>query len=82
MTRQESRALFGAGKPETKGWFQQQTGRIMKAPVPRPPPPAYGTKSPKALDTVTISSVHNRFKLRILDIFLLMLSFGLNIELL
>ena len=25
----------------------------MKAPVPRPPPPAYGTKSPKALDTVT-----------------------------
>ena len=53
MTRQESRALFGAGKPETKGRFQQQTGRIMKAPVPRPPPPAYGTKSPKALDTVT-----------------------------
>ena len=34
MTRQESRALFGAGKPETKPCFQQQTGRIMKAPVP------------------------------------------------
>ncbi len=28
LKRQESRALFGAGKPETKGWFQQQTGRI------------------------------------------------------
>ena len=32
--------------------------------------------------TQTISSVHNRFKLWILDIFLLMLTFGLNIELL
>ena len=30
----------------------------------------------------TISSVHNRFKLWTLDIFLLMLTFGLNIELL
>ena len=48
MTRQESRALFGAGKPETKGSFQQQTGRIMKAPVPRPPPPAYGTNLPQS----------------------------------
>lgn len=28
LKRQENRALFGAGKPETKGWFQQQTGRI------------------------------------------------------
>ena len=25
----------------------------MKAPVPRPPPPAYGTKSPKALATLS-----------------------------
>ena len=31
--------------------------------------------------TPTISSVHNRFKLWTLDIFLLMLTFGLNIEL-
>ena len=30
----------------------------MKAPVPRPPPPAYGTKSPKALDTVTRCAAH------------------------
>ena len=30
----------------------------MKAPVPRPPPPAYGTKSPKALDTVTRCVAH------------------------
>ena len=30
----------------------------------------------------TISSVHNRFRLWTLDIFLLMLTFGLNIELL
>lgn len=34
------------------------------------------------LVTQTISSVHNRFKLWTLDIFLLMLTFRLNIELL
>ena len=28
LKRQESRALFGAGKAETKGWFRQQAGRI------------------------------------------------------
>ena len=35
-----------------------------------------------SLVTQTISSVHNRFQLWTLDIFLLMLTFGLNIELL
>ena len=35
-----------------------------------------------SLVTQTISSVHNRFRLWTLDIFLLMLTFGLNIELL
>ena len=35
-----------------------------------------------SLVTQTISSVHNRFKLWTLDIFLLMPTFGLNIELL
>ena len=34
-----------------------------------------------SLVTQTISSVHNRFKLWTLDIFLLMLTFRLNIEL-
>ena len=34
-----------------------------------------------SLVTQTISSVHNRFRLWTLDIFLLMLTFGLNIEL-
>lgn len=28
-------ALFGAGKRETKGWFQQQIGHIWKFPPPR-----------------------------------------------
>ena len=30
LKQQENRALFEAGKPETKGWFHQQTGRIWK----------------------------------------------------
>ena len=51
MTRQESRALFGAGKPETKELISATDRAYYENP--RPPPPAYGTKSPKALDTVT-----------------------------
>ena len=54
LKRQECRALFGAGKPETKGWFQQQTGTYTKAPSLVHCPPAYGTNCTKPLDTVTI----------------------------
>ena len=34
---------------------QESRQDVYESPVPRPPSPAYGTKCPKPLDTVTIS---------------------------
>ena len=57
-----ARAFEAAGKQGfVWGWEAGNKGLVsaadrayMKAPVPRPPSPAYGTKCPKPLDTVTI----------------------------
>ena len=56
-----ARAFEAAGKQGfVWGWQAGNKGLVsaadrayMKAPVPRPPSLAYGTKSPKVLDTVT-----------------------------
>ena len=57
-----ARAFEAAGKQGfVWGWEAGNKGLVsaadrayMKAPVPRPPSPAYGTKCPIPLDTVTI----------------------------
>jgi len=57
-----ARAFEAAGKQGfVWGWEAGNKGLVsaadrayMKAPVPRPPFPAYGTKCPIPLDTVTI----------------------------
>ncbi len=49
MKRQESRALFRLGSRKQRELVSTADRAYMKAPVP-----AYGTKSPKPLDTVTI----------------------------
>ena len=53
MKRQENRAVLAWRRAVSTGLVSTADWAYMKAPVPRPPFPAYGTKSPKALDTVT-----------------------------
>ena len=44
---------MGLGSRKQRAGFSSRQG-VYESPVPRPPSPAYGTKCPKPLDTVTI----------------------------